>query len=208
MYLLAVAQAGGVLEIRNDVGKLHVRICRNSRRERIAVDAVGVDGDRQDLGVKEVERLQCDQIGRVLDDHLVAGVEHARAHHRQHLLRAVGDDDIVGLHAGNAHRLIALGDPLAQRLIALRAAVLQRHDAVMLEHLVCRLVHLLDREGDRVRKSARERNQLRRGRCRKNACRKFALKIGTQDFVGKSGMHNFSFHGRLWYSVSSTGKPS
>ena len=198
MHFLAVAQAGGVLEVRDDVGKFHVRVGLHGRRQLVAVDAVGVDGHGQDLGIEEVERLQRDEIGRVLDDDLVARVEHARADHRQHLLRAVGDDNVVGRHTVDAHRLIALGDPLAQRQIALRAAVLQRHDAVFLQHFVRSLVHRLDRERDRVRQTARERDQVRRRRCRKNACRKLALKVGTQDFGGKSGIHNdFSFHGHL-----------
>ena len=198
VHFLTVAQAGGILEVRDHVGKLHVRVGLHGRRQLVAVDAVGVDGDRQDLRIKEVERLQRDEIGRVLDDHLIAGVEHARADHRQHLLRAVGDDDVVGRHAVDAHRFIALCDPLAQRQIALRAAVLQRHDAVFLKNFVRCLVHRLDRERDRVRQTARKRNQVGRCRCRKNACRKLALKVGTQDFGGKSGIHNdFSFHGHL-----------
>ena len=198
MHFLTVAQAGGVLEVRDDISKLRIRVSLHGRRQLVAVDAVGVDGDRQDLGIKEVERLQRDEVGRVLDDHLITGVEHTRADHRQHLLRAVGDDDVVGRHAVDAHRLIALCDPLAQRQVALRAAVLQRHDAVFLQHLVCCLVHRLDRERDRIRQTARKRNQVGRCRCRKNACRKLALKVGTQDFGGKSGIHNdFSFHGHL-----------
>lgn len=68
----------------------------------------------------------------------------------QGLLRAVGDDDIVGRHIVDAHGLVALGDPCAQGGQALGAAVLQCLNAVFGQDLGGSLLHGLHREGHRV----------------------------------------------------------
>ena len=56
---------------------------------------------------------------------------------------------ILGRTHGKIHLLITLGNKLTQRQIALGSAVLQRHDAVFLQHLVGRRVHRF--HGERLR---------------------------------------------------------
>ena len=55
---LGVAQAGGVLEIGDDIDELGVGVGLDGLRELLAVDAVGVDLDGDNLGVEHVEGLQ------------------------------------------------------------------------------------------------------------------------------------------------------
>ena len=55
---LGVAQAGGVLEVGDDIDELGVGVGLDGLRELLAVDAVGVHLDGDDLGVEHVEGLQ------------------------------------------------------------------------------------------------------------------------------------------------------
>ena len=189
MDFLGIAQAGGVLEIRDQIGKLGIRVVLDGLGQLVAVDAVGVHRDGQDDRIENVEGLQRDQIGRVLDDDLVAGVDERGGNHGQGLLRAVGDDDVVRAHAGDAHGLIALGDPLAQGRPAGGRAVLQRGDAVFLQDLLRGGLHLGNREGNRIRKAAGKGNNIRRGSRSQNGGGKLTLKIRLGDSVGKIQFH-------------------
>ena len=86
MDFLGVAQAGGVLEVGDDIDELSVGIGLDGLRELLAVDAVGVDLDGDDLGVEHVEGLQGHKIGGIFHQDLVTGVDHAHAQHGQGLL--------------------------------------------------------------------------------------------------------------------------
>ena len=61
------------------------------------VQTVAVEGDREDLGIVQMEGLQGRQIAGRLHHHLVTGIEHHGGEHVQCLLRAVGDDDVAGV---------------------------------------------------------------------------------------------------------------
>ena len=184
MHLLGIAQPGGVLEIGDHVDELGVGMGLDRRGQLLAVDAVGVHGHGDHVGVKHVEGLQRHQIGGILHQNGVARVDHGHAEHGQGLLGAVGDDDIVRLHAVDAHGLIALGDPAAQRGPAGGGAVLQRGDTVLLQHLFGGSFHLGDGEGNGVGQATRERNDVRRGGGGQNAGGELTLKIGLKDGLG------------------------
>ena len=86
MNLLTVAQAGGVLEIGDEVGKLRIGICLDGGGKLVAVDTVRVHGDGQHFGIKEVEGLERDKVGGIFNNDLVTGVEHTGAYHGEYLL--------------------------------------------------------------------------------------------------------------------------
>ena len=139
-----------------------------------------------------MEALQRDEIGRILDEDLVARIDQRGADHLQRLLGAVGDDDIIGHDVIHAEDLITLGNPRAQRLIALRVAVLQGDGALLLHDLVDGGVHLLHGEGNGVRQTAGEGNDVRRGGSGEDARGKFSLKIGLGDLLGQLEFHFYA----------------
>ena len=181
MHVLRIAQARGVLEVGDHIDKLRVGVGRNSRSQLLAVKTVGIDGDGDDHRVKHMEGLQCHQIGGVLDQHLVARVDQRGANHGQGLLGAVGDNDILRLDAVDAHRLIALGDPGAQRGPAGGGAVLQRGHAVLLQHLFGGGLHLGDGEGDGVGKPAGKGDDVGRGGSGQNTGGELPLEVRLEN---------------------------
>ena len=188
---LGVGQAGGVLEVGDDVDQLGFGVLLHSLFQQLAVNAVAVDGDGQHLGVKHMERLQCHQIGGVLHDDLVACIDHGSANHGQGLLGAVGDDDVIGGHAVNAHGLIALGNPLPQHGIAGGRAVLQGDGALFGQHLFGGCFHLRNGEGYGVGQTAGKGYDVRGSGSSKDAGSEFALEIR----LGYQSGH-FEIHGR------------
>ena len=92
--------------------------------ERVGVQAAVIARDRDRLRSGEGEALQRGQVGRLLDEHPVAGFDEHRRHQRQRLLGAAGDEQIVGVGLEAALGQ-ALGDEAAQQRVALRGGVLQ-----------------------------------------------------------------------------------
>ena len=183
-----IGQAGGVLEAGDDIHELRAVRCERLL-QLLAVDAVGAQLHGEHGGVIEMEGLQRGQIGRILHDDLVAGVEHHGGEHVQRLLGAVGDDDIVGLHVVHAHLRVALGDELAQRGVALGGAVLQGSGAVLLQHLLHGDLHFLYGEGDGVGQTAAKRNEIGRSSGLQNDSRELSLKIRFVDTIRKLKLH-------------------
>ena len=59
--------------------------------DRVDVDAVGLERHRHELDPELLEQQQGAVVGRLLDDHPVAGDEQVPEEHRAGLERAVGD---------------------------------------------------------------------------------------------------------------------
>ena len=104
--------AGGVLEIGDDVGELRLRPGEQHALERGDVDAVVLELDGADIGAALLERQQRTVVRRLLDDHRVALGNERVEQECVRLHRAVRDDHLLGLDA------VALGNPLAQRLVS------------------------------------------------------------------------------------------
>ena len=192
MHFLGIAQAGGILEVGDQVGEFGFRVIFDGLGQLVTVNAVGVHGNRQYDRVKHVEGLQGNQIGGVFDNDLVSGVDHGGADHGQGLLGAVGNDDVVGAHIVNAHGLIAAGNPLAQSRPAGGGAVLQSGDAVLLQNLFGCFFHLRDGEGDRVRQAARKGDDVRGCGGGQNGSRKLTLKIRLRNPVREMQFHFYT----------------
>ncbi len=87
------------------------------RRERVGVDAVGLELDRVQTRAALAQREQRAVVGGALDDHVVAGPHEVLEQERVGLHRAVGDEHALGLDA------VCAGDPAAQPRVADRGAV-------------------------------------------------------------------------------------
>ena len=166
----------------------------------IAVDAVGIHGNSQNLRIENMEGLERDQIGGILDNDFIVGVDHHCTDHGKGLLGAVGDDNVVRAHIADAHGLIALGNPLTQCRPALGGAVLQRGDAVLFQNLLCGSFHFRNGEGNGVRKTAGKGDNVRRSCCGQNGGRKLTLEVRFHNSVRKFQLHNPI---SLYYKVSS-----
>ena len=124
-----------------------------------------------------MEGLERREVAGLLNGDGVARVDERGRNHVQRLLGAVGDDDVLGRKV-DALLLIAVGDELAQRQIALGVAVLKGAHAVPLKDLRDRGLHLLYRKGVGVRKSAGKGYYVRRCGGLEYGRGKIALKIG------------------------------
>ena len=200
VHFLGIAQAGGVLEVRDQVGKLGIGMVLDRLGKLIAVDAVGIHGNSQNLRIENMEGLERDQIGGILDNDFIVGVDHHRTDHGEGLLGAVGDDNVIRAHIADAHGLIALGNPLTQSRPALGGAVLQRRDAVLFQNLLCGSFHFRNGEGNGVRKTAGKGDNVGRSCCGQNGGRKLALEVGFHNSVRKFQLHSPI---SLYYKVSS-----
>ena len=95
--------------------------------ERVDVDAVGLERDREDLGAELPQRQQRAVVGGRLDHHDVAGLDQLLEQEGVRLHRAVRGHDAVGLDA------VLRRDPLEQVRIAGRGAVGERARRIALE---------------------------------------------------------------------------
>ena len=100
--------AGRVVEVGDDVGERD-RALLERRLERADVDAVGLQGHRDELDPELAEQQQGAVVGGLLDRHPGARLEQVGEQHRPGLQRAVGDHHLVGVEVA-----VALGDPLAE----------------------------------------------------------------------------------------------
>ena len=80
------------------------------RGDRVRVEPVVVARDRHRHGAGERERLQRRQVGRLLDEHAVAGLQQHGGGERERLLGAARDEHVVGLG-----RQAARGQPRGDR---------------------------------------------------------------------------------------------
>ena len=131
-----------------------------ARREVVDVHAVVVAGHGDEGGLAAGEGLERGQVAGVLDGDRVARVEQHAGREVDALLRAVGDEHLVGADA-DAAAGEAGGDPLAQRAEALGGAVLERGAPVSRQHLGVRLGDGLDGEELGRGQPAGEREHLR-----------------------------------------------
>ena len=120
----------------------------------IHLHAVAVDGRTDQIGAVKPEALDGGQKGRPLHDGLAARIDQALAQQIERLLAAGGDDQLVGGHIFGALGLHELRQLLAQRLVALGGAVLQRGPGLGGQRLVGGLADAVDVEHRAVRKAA------------------------------------------------------
>ena len=143
--------AGRVLEVGDDVRELRARAARAEQpRQRLRVDAVGLQLDGVQRRAALAQRQQRAVVGRALDDHVVAGAHEVLEQERVGLHRAVGHEHALGLHA------VAVGDPGAQARVADRRAVGGRPGGVAVERARGRVAQALHVDDVERRRAARE----------------------------------------------------
>ena len=123
---------------------------REQPRERVDVDAVGLELDGVHVRSALAQREQRAVVRRALDDHLVLLAHQLLEQERVGLHRAVGDEHALGLDA------VAVGDPAAQARVADRGAVCGRARRVALERAHGRVAQALDVDDVERRGAARE----------------------------------------------------
>ena len=131
-------------------------------RQQVGAHPLGVDGHTDDPGSQRVQGAQSTGVGRFLDHHRIAGIDHHPEHQLQRLLSAVGDQHLIGVEcrALLAHRA---GDPAAQRLMAGGGAVAEEFLAGFLHRTADRFTQRLHRHQVTGRIGAGERDALVRG---------------------------------------------
>ena len=97
----------------------------DQRRQRVGIDAVLVARHDDQPRAGEAEALQRGEVGGVLDEHDVCGIEQHAGEQPERLLGAGRDDDLAGVGV-EAARGEAVGEQRAQPGVALRRGVLQR----------------------------------------------------------------------------------
>ena len=149
--------AGRVLERRHRVEQPGA-VARGQRGDGLGVEAVVVARHRDDLGAGELERLERGEVGRLLDQHAVAGLEQHGRDQRQRLLRAARDQQ---------RRRRAVGRPRAVSRAAISARSAGSPSVV--EYCSVRPAGVGQRGGERrragrARRTARARAARRRTR--------------------------------------------
>ena len=155
--------AGRVVERRDRVEELRALALGGELVERLGErlghETAVVHRDVTDVGLVRDERLQRADVARRLAQDHVARVDEDAGDEVERLLRAGGDDDVVGVGADALQRH-DLDDLLAQRRVALRAGVLQRLRAVLGDQRRGLLADDVERERGQVRHAAGERDDL------------------------------------------------
>jgi len=146
------AAAGRVLEVRDGVEE--ARAGSQLGRERFGQQALVIAGHRRVRRLEQRERLQGAQIAGCFHQDLALRVDEHLAQQVQPLLRAGRDE-----HA-RSRGAMTLGNPFTQRGQPLGRAVLQCGLRIVREHAGARRLDRLDREGDRRRQAAGERDHL------------------------------------------------
>jgi hypothetical protein len=121
--LVGQRAAGRVLERRHEVEELR-RVAGDELGERLGVDAVVVAVHRHEPGAREREALQRGEVGRVLDQDAVAGVEQDAGDEPERLLGPGRHEDLARARGQSPQRQ-ALRQQLAQQRVALGRRVLQ-----------------------------------------------------------------------------------
>ena len=125
-----------------------------------------IHGNVYDVGLVGPEHAKGTHVGRRLGDDHVARIDEHRGDEVERLLRARGDNDVVGMGT-NALERHDLCDVLAKPLVALARAVLQRRLTVLDDEPTHHLADLLQRKPADVRHAAGEGDDLGPRRHRK-----------------------------------------
>jgi hypothetical protein len=141
--------AGRVLEVDDQVREPRRGLAQR-RLHGVEVPAVGGHRDRHGDRVRGPDRLDRVRVGRLLDQHPVAGPGQQPQRQRERVVRAVGDQHLV-----RRGRQTALGVPLRDPLAQLRQAVLVEAVPGQLaaepgQHRLRRRGHAGDRGRDRA----------------------------------------------------------
>ena len=155
----AVAHAGRVLEGRCEIDQLWPVPLRR-RGQFVDVDALVAQRDPDEARLAQLERLDRAQVGGCFHQHHIARVQEDAGHEVERLLRAVRDQDVVGLRVDAAGREDRLRDILAERTVAFRRAVLQRGRRGRREHALHGRRERLRGKEVRPGQPAREREHL------------------------------------------------
>ncbi len=153
----------GVLEVGHDVAEAGPQAGGQVRLEQIRAQAVPVGLDRDEVRVGAGQRLQGSDVRRSLDHDVVAGIDQGPGQQVERLLRAGGDQDVLGVALATASG-VRVGHPLAQRGDPLGRAVLDGLGPVAAgagQHRVGGLPQPPDREAVGRRQAAREREDVR-----------------------------------------------
>ena len=148
--------AGRILEVRQQVGEPGARRPLRQTGHRFGPGPFRVAVETGEGRLVGHEGLQRAQVGGRLDRHRRAGVDQHLADQVEPLLRAGGDQDLIG-RDGQAGLAEPGGDPFAQRQEALAGGVLQRLAAADAQYRVAGGLERLHREGVRRRQAAGHR---------------------------------------------------
>ena len=136
--------AGGVLEVGQQVHEARlVRARAGLGGEVFDEGAFVIAGDGHHVRLHRRERLQRAEVGGRFDQDAAARVDHDLADQVERLLRAGGDQDLVGAHVPGQE----VGDRLTQRDIAFAGGVLQGRGTVVVQDGGSGFGELADREG-------------------------------------------------------------
>ena len=155
--------SGGVVEVRDRVEELDLLAGRAGGRDRLLQrlghQPVGVHLGVHHVALVGLEHPQRADVRRRLADHDVAGVAEDPGHEVDGLLRAHGDDHVVGvrLDALEPHHV---GDLLTQHGHALAGAVLHRHRTVVGDQVADGAADDVERQARDVGHAAGERDDL------------------------------------------------
>ncbi|CPU62865.1 Uncharacterised protein [Mycobacteroides abscessus] len=156
--------AGGVVEVRDGVEQLDATPVGGEAREhllqRLRDEPVLVEGHVHDVGLVRPEHAQRPDVARRLRDDHVARVDEDPRDEVERLLRAGRHDDVVGV-ALDALEPHDVEDPLAQGLVALTGAVLERRGTARRDEALHGVGDLVEGEAFEVRHAAGERHDLR-----------------------------------------------
>ncbi len=161
---LAERHAGRIVEVRDGVEELRPATpCRQLRQDGgqgVGHETCPVHRDVHDPGLGGLERTEGSHVGRGLGEYDVTGVEEDPGQQIKPLLRADGDDHLVGGGVGDSLEGHHRQDLLAQPGVALAGAVLQRLRAQPADQLTDHRAHGVQRQGGHGRHSAGQRHHL------------------------------------------------
>jgi hypothetical protein len=152
--------SGRVVEVGDHVQELQ-RAGGERRLERLDVEAVLLQRDRDEIDAEPAEQQQRAVVGGLLDRDAVAGVEEVLEEHRAGLERSVGDHHLRRLEV-----TVTLRDPLAEAGVADPGAVGEGPLPVRLQGARGRLPNRLGRQDVGAGRAAREADHVGRHRAR------------------------------------------
>ena len=155
--VLGEQAAGRILEVGQAVEELGAA---HRRVERLGDQTILVRSHRDELRPEQRERLQGAEVGRRLDQHPVARIDHRLGQQIKPLLRTGNDQHFVRRHRCRSRRQ-ARRNPLPQRRKPFGGAVLQRLASARRQYMGQRSLHFIDREGRRCRQTAGKGNDFR-----------------------------------------------
>ena len=152
--------ARGVLKGGDGIEKLGF-VPLHQALQGLDVQAVLIARNRDDLGFKQVHRLQCTQKNGAFGQHHVAGIGQHLQQQVQPLHGTSGDQQVLLGHFHAQGIRNVRRQHIQQRGIAFRLPVLQQHLALFLQQLLRQGGHLLVRQGKAARIASREGDNIR-----------------------------------------------